>query len=133
MTEPVVGTPEPDYSGYGTRQQMRIEIVRLAVKVRDLDANAKEFYERMNVAETENVKLREALERIAEEYAEAWNAGKWARAALAELDATGLPRAGDVLVISNLEGREPPSGWTRAGAGAWRISDGTELDATGER
>lgn len=27
--EPVVGTPEPDYSGFGTRQQMRAEIVRL--------------------------------------------------------------------------------------------------------
>jgi hypothetical protein len=28
-SEPVVGTPEPDYSGFGTRQQMREEIIRL--------------------------------------------------------------------------------------------------------
>lgn len=26
---PVVGEPEPDYSGFGTRQEMRKEIVRL--------------------------------------------------------------------------------------------------------
>lgn len=26
---PVVGTPEPDWSGYGTRQQMRAQIVEM--------------------------------------------------------------------------------------------------------
>ena len=35
--EPVVGTPEPDYSGYGTRQEMRKEIVFLREQRRSLE------------------------------------------------------------------------------------------------